>query len=384
MKPVSSADSLKTSVRAIAFYLPQYHQIPENDAWWGEGFTEWTNVCKAKPLFAGHLQPRIPGELGYYNLLSPEVRAAQARLAQEHGIGGFCYWHYWFSGKRLLERPFNEVLKSGEPKFPFCLGWANESWTGVWHGAPNKILMEQRYPGTDDEEHHFHTVAEAFFDDRYLTVDGKPIFYVYKPQQLQDPRRFTDHWQNLAVKSGLKGIYFIGEDLFIDNNAWDPQKDGFDAVAPNLPGVAYLRLAKKLTAKRVLFLAKRKLLKRPYIFDYQEFIDNCFVPEPANAGYDFFPTVLPNWDNSPRARFNAKVLVNATPELFRIQLRRVVGLVAARPHDKRIIFVKSWNEWAEGNYLEPDLEYGRAFLEVCRDELSPRSETVSGFSENAT
>jgi hypothetical protein len=355
--------------RGIAFYLPQFHSIPENNQWWGEGFTEWTNVRKAASLFHGHQQPRRPGQLGYYNLLAPDIRASQAELAREHGIGGFCYWHYWFGGKRLLERPFNEVVKSGEPQFPFCLGWANESWTGVWHGAPGKILMEQIYPGRDDEERHFHTVAEAFFDQRYLTVDSKPIFYVYKPQQLPEPQRFVEHWQNLAVKAGLNGIYFIGEDVYIDDNPWDPRKSGFDAVVPNAPGVAFIRLAKKLTAKRIASLAWRKVAKRPYIFDYRDFIEANFVEEPSCPDYDFYPSVLPNWDNSPRSGVNGKVLINSTPELFRLQLRRAVDQLANRPYDKRIIFVKSWNEWAEGNFLEPDLKHGKAYLEVCKDEL---------------
>ncbi|HBG06111.1 MAG: lipopolysaccharide biosynthesis protein [Geobacteraceae bacterium GWC2_58_44] len=359
-----------SAVRPIAFYLPQYHRIPENDKWWGEGFTEWTNVRKARPLFPGHLQPRVPGELGYYNLLSEQSRAAQADLARAHGLAGFCYWHYWFGGKRLLERPFNEVVRSGEPKFPFCLGWANESWTGVWHGSPGRILMEQGYPGRDDEERHFHTVAEAFFDDRYLTVDGKPIFYVYKPQQLPEPQRFVEHWQNLALKAGLKGIYFVGEDVYIDDDPWDPRKSGFDAVVPNSPGVAFIRLAKKLTARRVCSLAFRRIFKRPYIFEYEDFIASCFVEEPAGVDYDLFPSVVPNWDNSPRSGINAKVLVNSTPELFRRHLRQAIGQVAERPQDKRIVFIKSWNEWAEGNFLEPDQKYGNAYLEVCRDECS--------------
>lgn len=355
-------------VRAVAFYLPQYHQIPENDAWWGEGFTEWTNVRKAKALFKSHQQPRVPGELGYYSLLSPEVRLAQASLAREHGIGGFCYWHYWFGGKRLLERPFAEVLRSGEPDFPFCLGWANESWTGIWHGAPHQVLMEQVYPGADDEKRHFDAVAEAFFDPRYVKINGKPVFYVYKPQQLPEPQRFVEHWQNLAVRSGLPGIYFIGEDVYIDDDPWNPSKSSFDAVVPNPLGVALTRLVKKLTVKRVLSLAWRRVVPRPYVFDYSEFVEASFV-QIDDPDYDFFPSVLPNWDNSPRSGVNAKVLLNSTPELFRAHLRRAVAQVADRTFEKRIIFLKSWNEWAEGNFLEPDQQYGRGYLNVCREEL---------------
>lgn len=197
-------------MRAIAFYLPQYHPIPENDEWWGKDFTEWTNVRKNKPLFPGHLQPKIPGELGYYDLRDAAARQAQADLARSAAISGFCYWHYWFEGERLLERPFNEVMQTGKPDFPFCLGWANESWAGVWHGNPEHILKQQNYPGAEDEQRHFEWLTPAFHDPRYLRIDDKPIFYVYKPRSIPECRRFVDHWQNLAVKAGLKGVYFIG------------------------------------------------------------------------------------------------------------------------------------------------------------------------------
>ena len=165
--------------RLIAFYLPQFHPIPENDEWWGRGFTEWTNVAKAVPLFRGHYQPHFPADLGFYDLRVPEVREAQAAMAKAYGIEGFCYYHYWFGhGRRLLERPFNEVLSSGKPDFPFCLCWANDTWTGIWHGAPNKVLIEQRYPGVEDYKAHFYALLDAFRDPRYMTVDGKKIFII--------------------------------------------------------------------------------------------------------------------------------------------------------------------------------------------------------------
>lgn len=173
-----------TNPRLIAYYLPQYHPIPENDAWWGDGFTEWTNVRRAKPLFKGHQQPVQPGKLGYYDLRDPAAREAQAELARGAGIEGFCYWHYWFGGKQLLERPFNEVLASGKPDFPFCLAWANASWTGIWYGEPERILMEQTYPGVEDHIEHFNVLLPAFRDPRYLRVDSRPIFFVFQPANL--------------------------------------------------------------------------------------------------------------------------------------------------------------------------------------------------------
>jgi hypothetical protein len=354
-------------MRAIAFYLPQYHPIPENDRWWGEGFTEWTNVRKAKPLFAGHRQPKIPGQLGYYDLLDSEVRLKQANMARAHGISGFCYWHYWFAGQRLLERPFAQVLESGQPDFPFCLGWANESWAGVWHGEPDRILMQQSYPGPKDEENHFRLVEKAFHDPRYLTVEGKPIFYVYKPRLIPDCLRFTQHWQNLAVKSGLNGIHFIAEDVRIDAEPWDYTSNGFDAIVPNSPGVAFLRLARKRFLPRNLLAGlKRKILGQPAQFSYEDFITHNQV----HPGHDdFYPSVVPNWDNTPRVGQRGYVLTQRSPALFGQQLQAAMQQVEERSTDRRLVFLKSWNEWAEGNYLEPDQDSGSDYLEICRELL---------------
>ena len=191
--------------RVLAFYLPQFHPIPENDEWWGRGFTEWRNVAKARPLYGRHYQPRIPADLGMYDLRVPETRAAQADLARAYGVEAFCYWHYWFAGRRILERPFNDVLRMKEPNFPFCLAWANQTWTGIWHGLHDKILIEQTYPGREDYIAHFRAVLPAFLDDRYVRVDGKPLFYVYVPKELPNSREFTDLWRELALEAGFNG-----------------------------------------------------------------------------------------------------------------------------------------------------------------------------------
>lgn len=360
--------------RLIAYYLPQFHPIPENDEWWGKGFTEWTNVARANPLYRGHYQPHIPADLGFYDLRVPETRIAQAELAREYGIEGFCYWHYWFGGRRLLERPFNEVLKSGEPKFPFCLGWANDSWSGIWHGCPDRILMEQTYPGRMDEEAHFYALLEAFFDERYIKIDDKPVFLIYKPYRLPEPNRFIEHWNDLAMKSGFKGIYFIGNARTMD---WVPEKDGFDALVPHNPGLTFHKyfnfsqtaldnVLKKLTDKNVKELLK-DTFRRPDIYEYEDYIKHA-LPE-LRKDFDEFPCVLPNWDNTPRCGIRGQVLHNSTPELFGIHLREAIQQVSHRKPEKRVIFVKSWNEWAEGNYLEPDQKFGRAYLEVCKEEI---------------
>jgi len=353
--------------RAIAFYLPQYHPIPENDEWWGKDFTEWTNVRKAVPLFRRHLQPKQPGELGYYDLRDESARIAQTDLARSAGIEGFCYWHYWFAGERLLERPFAEVLASGKPDFPFCMGWANESWAGVWHGNPDQILKLQTYPGPVDEQRHFDMLEPAFHDPRYLQIDGKPIFYVYKPASIPECRKFVDHWQNLAIKSGLKGVYFIGEDLHLDSNPWDYSANGFDAISANSPGTAFLRLAKKRFQLRYLLPRLRhKFQNHPVLHKYNDFIEHNKV-HPNHD--DFYPSVVPNWDNSPRVGRNGFILSGSTPALFKQQLQYAAQQVSHRPEDHRVVFVKSWNEWAEGNYLEPDQESGHAYMQACKDVL---------------
>jgi hypothetical protein len=336
--------------RVIAFYLPQFHPIPENDRWWGRGFTEWTNVGRARRLYPGHYQPRVPADLGYYDLRVPETRTAQAELAAAHGVEGFCWWHYWFAGRRLLERPFGEVLESGEPDYPFCLGWANDSWTGVWYGERNRILVEQSYPGVRDYERHFYAVLDALADQRYLTVDGRPIFYVYKPRHLPEPREFADTWRRLAEREGLPGLYLVGE----ADRTWVPSEHGFDARVA-------IRLPRLLPSGRLRRLARRWSpfpVIKSYASAQRELV--------ATFGADSLPCVLPNWDNTPRSGRGGAVLHGSTPELFAEMVDRAIDAVSSRPPAERLIFVKSWNEWAEGNHLEPDLRYGLGYLEALR------------------
>jgi len=379
-------EKFERKARLIAFYLPQFHPIPENDEWWGKGFTEWTNVANAKPLFRGHYQPRVPADLGFYDLRLQEARMAQAELAEKYGIEGFCYWHYWFAGKRLLERPFNEVLKSGKPDFPFCLGWANDSWTGIWHGCADKTLMEQTYPGPKDEEAHFYSLLEAFCDKRYLKIDGQPIFLIYKPYMLPEPVRFIEHWKKLAVKEGLRGVYFIGNARTMD---WIPEKDGFDALTPHNPGLtlhkAFGYWDPPSGFRDKLFIAitkqryrewRRVRFNKPDIFLYEDYIK--YGLPPLRKDFDEYPCVIPNWDNTPRCGNRGHVFIGSTPELFGSHLREAIGQVAHRGPEKKIVFVKSWNEWAEGNYLEPDLRFGRGYLEACKEEVLGPGEHSSG------
>lgn len=357
--------------RLIAFYLPQYYPIPENDKWWGKDFTEWTNVKKAKPLFPGHYQPHIPGELGYYDLRDPKIRQRQVDLAKEHGIEGFCYWHYWFGGgRRILERVFEEVLTSGKPDFPFCLAWANISWAGVWYGARVRTLIEQRYPGIDDYNNHFYSVIDALKDKRYIKIGGRPIFLIFYPQGLPDQQEFVECWRSLADKEGLKGIYFIAIAHKVEN-----VKPGvFDALTIHAPSVYMIRSLypiERLVEKIIRRVSSPEhvynLFPIPWFRSYKRIVETAFSN--SEKIFEDYPCILPNWDNSPRRGAGKIIFHNSTPDLFRTFLRAAIKRVANRNNEERIIFIKSWNEWAEGNYLEPDRRFGRGYLEVIKEEL---------------
>jgi hypothetical protein len=351
--------------RLIAFYLPQFHPTPENDKFWGKGFTEWTNTAKAKPRFPGHYQPHVPADLGFYDLRVPETRRAQADLARQYGIEGFCHYHYWFgSSRRILERPTDEMISSGDPDFPFCLCWANETWSGVWHGAENRILIEQEYPGVADEELHFANLLPAFQDLRYMRIDGKPIFVIYRPFKLIDAPAVIARWQKMARDAGLPGLYFVG---VCSQGTGDPESFGFDASiynsnAPLRPWGSW---------KRPFEFLKNALMRRlgiPTIVSYAKAI-KYFFPDHLPAGR--FPSVINGWDNTPRSGERGLVLTGATPALYAVALRKAFDLTRTKADsdDQRLIFLKSWNEWAEGNHLEPDLASGHVYLEVIRKEL---------------
>jgi hypothetical protein len=358
----------RDAARLIAFYLPQYHPIPENDAWWGKGFTEWTNAAKAKPLFHGHYQPHVPSDLGFYDLRLSESRIAQADMARAYGIEGFCYWHYWFGGgQRLLERPFNEVLHTGEPDFPFCLAWANQTWSGIWHGRPDRTLIEQRYLGCADDEKHFYALLPAFCDRRYLKINGEPIFYIYRPEELPNADAFMDLWKNLAIKAGLKGIYFIG-----NSNANDRKLSAkYDAIALDC-GLRDLMRHHENGFLNGVSQRWRKFFGKPITFEYGDYVKRMKMLALTDRPLQL-PTLLPNWDNTPRCGTNGIVLNRSTPDMFRDLLNDCIAKVSHRTYEKRVVFLKSWNEWAEGNHLEPDFRFGKAYLEVIRESSSAQT-----------
>lgn len=363
--PASRAQGQRRA-RVIAFYLPQFHPIPENDEWWGTGFTEWTNVARARSLFPGHVQPRLPTELGYYDLRVPETRAHQAALAEQHGIEGFCYWHYWFEGRRILERPFAEVLASGQPNFPFCLAWANQTWTGIWHGAPERILIQQTYGDRADVRRHFDAVLPAFRDPRYLCVDGRPIFVVHQPEDLPEPRTFTSLWREWARAEGLPEIFFLGAELA----GWMPHDYGFDgtlianpwSLLNDRPRPWFDRLLSLVLREQRTTLAQH-VLGWPARIPYKDVVRYAV---PRDQCPFIFPSVLPNWDNTPRSAGGGLVITRSSPELFRQHLDDAFTYVGSRPCEHRLVFLKSWNEWAEGNFVEPDEIHGRAYLTTLR------------------
>ncbi len=349
--------------RVIAFYLPQFHPIPENNEWWGKGFTEWTNVGKAKKMFPGHYQPRVPADLGYYDLRVAETREAQAKLAKAAGIEGFCYWHYWFDeDKQLLERPFNEVLENGKPDFPFCLAWANESWYAkLWDKdvKKDKLLVEQTYKGVEQYTKHFYDVLPAFKDKRYITVDEKPLFMIYKPLASPEIKIFMEVWNGLAKKEGLKGIYWVGHCINDAANLDKYKSLGFDSI--NVYSMnAY---GKKLNpVYRVIKKTIRTLFKLPYIINYNKVVK--FIADGTETDPMVSPTIFTGWDHTPRSGKNGCVMTHYTPEALKKHVQFVLSAMEKRSENNGIVFLKSWNEWAEGNYIEPDLMFGHGFLEV--------------------
>ena len=367
---VSDSPTDTGPARAIAVVLPQFHPIPENDAWWGKGFTEWRNVAQTVPQFPGHYQPHLPGELGFYDLRLPEVRAAQASLAAEYGIGGFCYYHYWFHGHRLLSRPVDEILKSGDPDFPFCLCWANESWSRTWQSSERELLIKQEYSAADDEA-HVRFLVPFLRDRRYIRVEGKPLFIVYKADKLPEPQRTYDLWRRIAREEGVGELMLAQFESSGDGSSVDPRKLGLDLSIEFAPNWRRLGGQYYATPKAKLAMAMGLLSKgyaRHRVFDYMLMAERALSkPSPD---YPFLRCVTPGFDNSARRAEGATIVVNSTPDHYGEWLRNALNWTTEHnPASRRIVFINSWNEWAEGNHLEPDARHGRAYLEATRSAL---------------
>jgi len=344
----SSAD-----VRLIAFYLPQFHPTEENDRWWGKGFTEWTNVTKAQPLFEDHYQPHLPTDLGFYDLRLRETRQEQNALARQYGIDAFCYHYYWFSGKRLLHKPLDDMLADPTSNFPFCLCWANEAWTRRWNAAEHDILIAQQYLPGDDLK--FIESVEPFLrDPRYVRVNGRPLLIVYRPHHIPDGAAWAETWRRHCRDVGIGEIHICGA---LTHGHKTVAKLGYDSAVEYPPHNAWAP-SKNLQIR----------FHNPFsgnVLDYPEVADSFVENEYPNE--KVFRTVMPAWDNAARTGSRATVFVNGTPANYEVWLRRAVEKTEReREPAERIVFINAWNEWAEGCHLEPDRRYGRGFLEATR------------------
>ncbi|MGQ9500028.1 MAG: glycosyltransferase WbsX family protein [Dissulfurimicrobium sp.] len=369
-------------IKLVAFYFPQFHAIPENDEWWGKGFTDWINVKKAKAQFKGHYQPRIPLGGRYYDQSNKDVIAWQVNLAKAYGLYGFCHYHYWFDGKQLLETPTNIFLESKELDFNFCLAWANETWSRRWDGRDHHILIKQTHiPDKDRWLAHFRYLIKAWSDERAIKIDGKPIFLIYRAHRIEKIGEMFDFWQNMAIKEGLKGLYFIAIKQY--EFPMPSVLKYFDAVvrfqpfesiyAPNFPDRKVIQnkfiQRLRILPEKVLDLMRaiRYFLFRSLTFYDYEMVWKYLLEEGVKE-YDlpaFFGAFV-DWDNTSRYGKRAIIFRGASPERFEFYFKKLVEKVAKRPEAERFIFINAWNEWAEGAYLEPDERYGYRYLEALK------------------
>lgn len=357
--------------RIIAIHLPQFYPFPENDKWWGKGFTEWRNVAKATPRFKGHYQPHVPSDLGFYDLRLKECRLEQEKLAKEYGIYGFCYYHYWFNGHLIMEKPVEAKLADPDEDFPFMLCWANENWHRNWAGGFNQSLIEQHYSKEDDVE-HFKYLLPYFKDPRYIRVDGKPVFCVYRPALFPNFDESVAKWQELAAKEGFQ-LYIC---KFEAGREWG--KEYFPKSAD--AAVEFQPINKEGWDRRYSMVSKitKKLLKKEIfasIYPYKEYVD-FQIKKPKFTEYKRYPSVCPVWDNSSRRVSQAfSCFKGVTPELFEKWFSHVYNTFEPFSKEENFIFINAWNEWAEGCHLEPDLKYGRGFLEAIKNVIENRNDS---------
>ena len=356
-------------MQTIALHLPQFHPVAQNDAWWGAGFTEWTNVAKARPVVPGHYQPHLPADLGFYDLRLAETRAAQAALARQYGVSGFCYYHYWFTGERILERPVNDMVALGQPDFPFCLCWANENWTRTWDGRSGQVLLAQNYSDADDQQ-HIEALIPYFSDRRYIRVDGRALFLVYRTELMPDPRRTADIWRNAAQQAGLGDLFLVRVEGFVQDV--DPASIGFDAAlefAPDWQRVGQIHFSRWQHVLSYLGLFPKGYFDHRFA-DYRKMVAQMLdKPEPPYARYR---CVTPGFDNSARRKKEATIFLHNTPDAYQAWLAEMARreLANSRPANQKLVFINAWNEWAEGNHLEPDQKWGHAYLEATQGALA--------------
>ncbi|MEN8174631.1 MAG: glycoside hydrolase family 99-like domain-containing protein [Pseudomonadota bacterium] len=370
-------------VRAIAFYFPQFHAIPENDEWWGKGFTDWVNIKKAQPLFDGHNQPRVPLNENYYDQSQKEVISSQIELASRYGLGGFCHYHYWFEGKQLLQKPTDIFLNSPELKFPFCLAWANETWSRRWDGRDHHILIQQAHtPDASLWLDHFNYLIRAWTDERAIRVDGRPLFLIYRPQNVVNLEGMLEFWREKAVERGLPGLFVVAIKQYElpDNRVYDhfdavTRFQPFEAIwSPDFPRkqVVQNRFLQRLRAlpepMQSVVRSVRHAFQKPTFFDYDQVWKHMLQVKQERGLPTFFGAFM-DWDNTARYGRRATIFRGVSPERFEYWFRKLVETVAHQPEGERLVFVNAWNEWAEGTYLEPDERTGYRYLEALQRGL---------------
>lgn len=361
---------MSDKIKPIAIHLPQFHPIPENDEWWGKGFTEWTNVVKAKPLFKDHYQPHLPADLGFYDLRLEEARLAQEALAKANGIYGFCYYHYWFNSNRILEKPLDQKLQNPKEDLPFMLCWANENWTRVWDGGEKNVLLKQNYSHEDDLN-HIATLLAYFKDKRYIKVNGKPVFIIYRPNLFPDIKKTINIWREEVKKAGFDDLY-IG---YAKNTDFISLKDdeGFDFSFDFQPNFSKRpNSINNGLFKRYFYSFFNKIgikLKDKYrlVYDYETFAD-LQIESPFKPNE--YPSITPGWDNTARRKENYFILHNSTPDKYRKWLIHIVKQYPWKTMPENFLFINAWNEWAEGNHLEPCEKWGNAYLEATKQETA--------------
>jgi lipopolysaccharide biosynthesis protein len=382
------------TAKIVALYFPQLHPIPENDRWWGKGFTDWANVKRARPLYPGHYQPRVPLRRNYYDQSQFDVIRRQVELAKAYGIHGFCHYHYWFDGKQLLETPTNLFLAAKELDFRFCLAWANETWSKRWDGQDHYILQAQTHPEDPDRwELHFKYLIKAWADDRSIRIDGKPLFLIYRPQRIPNVGRLFEYWRARARDHGLPGVYFAGITQHLLPDA--QQLKHFDAMMLFQPFVGYFNNFPRVTPRWMHALARVRpfiprqaeplaqklvdLLIQPTRVDYDA-VWRAIIDWPVDRRIPQFLGAYVDWDNTARYRNRATVFEGATPERFGYWMRKLLARASENREEEQLVFVNAWNEWAEGAYLEPDERYGYAYLEALKRAILEHAEDAGGMT----
>lgn len=360
-------------MKIIAYYLPQFHEIKENNKWWGEGFTEWTNVKNAEPLFNGHNQPIEPLNDNYYNLLEKETVEWQTNLANKHGIYGFCYYHYWFDGRKILEKPAENLLKWKDINQKFCFNWANHSWKKTWNGS-NKLLIKQDYGGKNEWESHFNYLLNFFKDERYIKINNKPVFLIYSPKDVPEISERVEYYNEKCKENGFDGIYLIESfkgHKYIDyklNKKFEPVSNLSSGIILREPsvGMSQVSLLKKIenVLKRNF---KKNYLYKPLKYNYSDICKKSInYAKKIETEQDIFLGSFTNWDSTPR-HSRRGYIINSTPEQFSCYLKKQKEIISQNNSIKNIVFLNAWNEWGEGMYLEPDKKNGYRYLEKINE-----------------